>query len=280
MSELEELCATLQGIAGDITGMAHALHQHSSQLGQAAARAAQAARSEEGGHGQGAAQAAWAFDAAAKACAAAAQHLVRSNKEAMGYVARTATGGAAGGAGSAASGGTSSATAAPASGSPSAGVLMAGDADAVADVTGVGHQEINSTLWNGSVADVEEIASRAVAFSNALDSFPVHEGTVLRGMNLSDAQVARYEPGSTVVEPGFTHASRDPDREFGGNTVFVIDSKSGRDVGQRSAVPVEQEVTFDMSSRFDVLSKEWVDDLDRGPGSTARGRWLIYLFER
>jgi hypothetical protein len=101
------------------------------------------------------------------------------------------------------------------------------------------------------------------------------QGTVLRGSagNLTEAQIAEYEPGETRVEDRFVHSSVDPDvadGRFHGNVVWVIDSKRGRSVGSQSEVPSEKEVMFDKFSRFEVLAKDRIEDT---------GQWLIYMRE-
>lgn len=57
---------------------------------------------------------------------------------------------------------------------------------------------------------------------------------------------------------------------FGGNVVWAIESKSGRDVEQYSAVSPEKEIMFDKFSRFEVLAKNRIEET---------GQWLIYMRE-
>jgi hypothetical protein len=248
VSDLQDIGRQVQAVARDINQWAAELESRGAGLRRAAAQASASTRESPG-----AGAIAAALDDAARKCQLAASTLIAAKSAAEQFVARNV-------------GGVGSATSA--------------DTQAVLDLTGLGHQEVNAALWSGSVEDVERIAARAVAFRRALQNFDVHKDTVFRGMDLSDRQLAIYEPGEVVRHPGFTHTSRDSDRELGGNTIFVIESKSGRSVGDSSAVPWEKEVTFDMSTRFYVAGKEWVDDLDRGPAKLERGRWLIYLLER
>ncbi len=153
--------------------------------------------------------------------------------------------------------------------------LTDADRSALSDITGWGHQRLNRTLSEGSLDDVSAVAARANEVSHALAKLPVHEGTVLRGSagNLTEAQIAQYEPGEVRVEDRFVHASVDPDvadGRFHGNVVWAIESKKGRDVGSHSEIPSEREVMFDKFSRFEVLAKDWLDDT---------GQWLIYMRE-
>jgi hypothetical protein len=149
------------------------------------------------------------------------------------------------------------------------------DLAAIHDITGAGHVEINRALSRGSIEHVERIAARADAVSKALEKFPIHEGTVLRGSfgNLTEAEIAGYEPGEIRVEDRFIHSSVDPevaDGQFHGNVVWAIDSRSGRSVETQSTVPWEHEVMFDKFARFEVLAKDRIDDT---------GQWLIYMRE-
>jgi hypothetical protein len=151
------------------------------------------------------------------------------------------------------------------------------DADraALQDITGSGHVELNRTLSQGSIEDVERVATRVNAVSRALEKLPAHEGTVMRGSggNLTDAQIAEYEPGEIRVEDRFLHSSVDPevaDGIFHGNVVWAIESQRGREVEQHSAVPGEKEVMFDKFARFEVLAKDRIEETNQ---------WLILMRE-
>lgn len=149
------------------------------------------------------------------------------------------------------------------------------DRHALRDITGWGHLRINQAMSEGSLEELSTIAARANAVSYALAKLPVHEGIVLRGSagNLTEAQIARYEPGEVCVEDRFVHASVDPDVAdggFRGNVIWAIDSMRGRNVAPRSAFPAEREVMFDKFTRFEVIAK------DRLPET---GQWLIYMRE-
>ena len=156
------------------------------------------------------------------------------------------------------------------------GGLTDADTHALHDITGIGHQELNRALSQGTIEDVEHVAPRVTAVTRALDHLEPHEGTVLRGSfgDLTEAQIAEYVPGDIRVEDRFLHSSVDPevaDGWFHGNVVWVIDSKNGREVGGNSAVgPSEKEVMFDKFARFEVLAKDRLDET---------GQWLIYMRE-
>lgn len=85
MSDLQDIGAQVSATASEITGWAQQLHAKAGQLRQAAARAAQGARSAEGDT-QAAMRAANMLQAAADACTRAAQHLMAGKSAAEMFV--------------------------------------------------------------------------------------------------------------------------------------------------------------------------------------------------
>ncbi len=153
--------------------------------------------------------------------------------------------------------------------------LTVPDRIAISDITGSGHKDLNRTLSQGSISEVQRVAARVNAVSRALEKLPVHSGLVLRGSagKLTETQIAGYEPGEIRVEDRFVHTSVDADVAdglFHGNVVWAIESRTGRSVEAHSEVPSEREVMFDKFSRFEVLAKDWVVDTEQ---------WLIYMRE-
>lgn len=142
---------------------------------------------------------------------------------------------------------------------------------ALADYTGLGHLELNHALGKGTLEQIEAIASRSTILSEALDRLPVHEGTVLRGSStdLDSDEIARYVPGDVVVENRYLSTSANPEKEFGGNVLWVIEPKQGKDLGPHSVL-AESEVLFDRFSQFEVLAKDFDAEL---------ARWVIYMQE-
>lgn len=143
------------------------------------------------------------------------------------------------------------------------------DRAALADYTGSGHAEINTALRGDAPID-KDIEDRASALSSALAKLPNHRATVTRGVTLTPAQISRYTPGSIITERAFTSSSSNPAKAFGGNAIFTIYSKSGKDVHALSAFPYEAEVLFDRGTRFYVDNSRYREDL---------GRWVISLVE-
>jgi hypothetical protein len=128
---------------------------------------------------------------------------------------------------------------------------------ALADYTGLGHEDLNTALRDGSV-DASQLA-RIEALNSALEKLPAHEGPVFRGTNLPPEVLAQYQPGAIVTESGFLSTSRDltvaQSEAFAGNVEFRIMSKSGRDISSLSVLPDEQEVLFHTDVPFYVVDR-------------------------
>jgi hypothetical protein len=128
---------------------------------------------------------------------------------------------------------------------------------ALADYTGLGHEDLNDVLRGGSV-DASQLA-RVEALNRALDKLPAHEGPVFRGTNLPPEVLGQYQPGAIVTESGFLSTSRDltvaQSEAFAGNVEFRILSKSGRDISSLSVLPDEQEVLFRTDVPFYVVDR-------------------------
>jgi hypothetical protein len=146
------------------------------------------------------------------------------------------------------------------------------------------YKAINSALSGktpgGQKVTVDTLADRARGISElsaALAKLPAHQGSVLRGAAtpLAPDEIDRYEPGEVIVEPRFLSATVDPEREFsryGGNVIWVIESKTGRSIADyaEDAVAYEKEVLFDKFARFEVFAKEYNDEMQA---------WVIYMEE-
>ena len=139
------------------------------------------------------------------------------------------------------------------------------------------YHTLNSALSKETLDKVQESARESNVLSAALRKLPAHEGTVLRGasMQLTADELAKYEPGDFVVEPRFLSVTVDPEEEFskeGGNAIWVIESKQGHSLEDLAdpSMAHEKEVLFDRFARFQVLAKEYNDELQA---------WIIYMEE-
>jgi len=248
MSELESVCHALDASVQQLPSLAESMRQRASRLRSLAAELQTARSRVRCNCGPDVGRTVQALAEAAAAADASAQALLAATQQGKSYVARTIGGG---------------------------GSLSQADRDALSDITGSGHQSINRALDGGTLDEVEAVASRATAVSRALEQLPIHEGTVLRGSagNLSASDIAKYEPGEVRIEDRFLHTSVDPevaDGKFHGNVLWIIESKHGHDVHAHSAWESEREVMFDKASKFEVLSKQQIEET---------GQWLIYMQE-
>lgn len=112
--------------------------------------------------------------------------------------------------------------------------------------------------------------------NQALGKLPDHQGPVVRHTNLPEQELARYQPGQTVVETGFTSTTKNPNGasalfEGGSNVEFQIISKTGKDVSGLSKSPEEMEVLFRSGTPF-ACTQRWTDP--------ATGRTFIRLVEQ
>ncbi len=87
-----------------------------------------------------------------------------------------------------------------------------------------------------------EILAAANGMSQALAKLPPVAAVVFRPADLSDAQLARYQPGALVEERGFLSCTLDPARTTDGNTTFAIASVWAKDVSSYSPLPADAEV--------------------------------------
>lgn len=133
------------------------------------------------------------------------------------------------------------------------------------------YADINRALRTGNVDDLQRLNPLIQNINRGLDQMPRFEGPVYRGTSLTSGQAARYVPGEIVTESAFTSTSAQAGSAFGGNTRFVIQSSTGRDISSLSVYgSTEAEVLFRPGTRFRVISK--LDD-------AVTGQQVIVLVE-
>jgi hypothetical protein len=140
---------------------------------------------------------------------------------------------------------------------------------------------MNRALRNLDDVDLPYLAEEIKILRSALNQMPDYSGpTAYRNIGVEpgelDALLERYKPGETVVENGFTSASKDaPLDEFGNakgkqRVQFIIDEpRSAKDLEFMN--PGEREILWPDGNRFEV-SKQYFD-----PES---GEWKIHLIDR
>lgn len=132
---------------------------------------------------------------------------------------------------------------------------------------------LNQLLYRGENLTPEQ-QRQVDALNQALGKLPTHEGPLVRHMNLSPEQLARYEPGKPITENGFVSTSMKPDgtnSAFTGtqNVEFQIVSKTGHPVGEYSGL--DDEVLFKSGTQFFVHNKI--------PPTTPGGKTIIQMVE-
>jgi hypothetical protein len=94
-----------------------------------------------------------------------------------------------------------------------------------------------------------------------LGQLPDWQGLTMRGADLPDEIVKRYEVGHVITEKAFTSASAD--KGFDRNVQFIIESKHGKDVSALSSKAGDTdgvEILFPPNSQFNVIHKEKIGD--------------------
>lgn len=127
---------------------------------------------------------------------------------------------------------------------------------------------MNKALREQNPDQLDAWGSYISSVSSGLSKLPAHEGTVYRGSTLPESVIANYKPGTTITEKSFFSTAVDPNKAFGGNVTYVIQSKRGRDIAPTSHFP-ESEVLFAPGTNFNVLKVE----------KGADGRVTIYMDE-
>ena len=127
------------------------------------------------------------------------------------------------------------------------------DLVAVRGYTGEDHYEINQALRTKDKTELERLDPYIKCAASGLDQMPLHQGTVYRGTDLSSSEAKKYKKGVVVTEQAFTSSSYDEYEAFDGNTKFIIDSASGKDVSFISEHSDESEVLFKPGTKFEVL---------------------------
>ena len=135
--------------------------------------------------------------------------------------------------------------------------LTSEDLSALNNYTGLGHEDLNDALRNGTMDASQQ--ARVDALNRALDKLPPYEGPVFRGTDLPPDVLAQYQPGAAVTEPAFFSTSINPavpqSTAFAGNVEFRVLSRTGRDISSFSMFPTEQEVLFPTGVTFYVLDR-------------------------
>jgi hypothetical protein len=120
------------------------------------------------------------------------------------------------------------------------------------EYTGRGSQ-INYSLREGSLKETDKAYIRNL--DKSLDKEKSYRGVVYRGINSSkDLESIRKNVGGTIQYKEYLSTSKSKNRTevFGKAIVFVIKSKRGKDISDKSSIRTEQEVLFKRGSKFKI----------------------------
>lgn len=118
--------------------------------------------------------------------------------------------------------------------------------------TGSSYGAVNKALRDGSWSLKQHMYVNAV--NKALKKLPSYAGVTKRGTQLDTSIQALYVEGNVVEERAFTSTSKN--QGWSGNTNYVIQGKSGRDVQSFSNHPGEAEVLYPARTFFRVEKVE------------------------
>lgn len=127
---------------------------------------------------------------------------------------------------------------------------------AVRGYTSADYERINNALRNQDVDELAQLDDYIKKASAGLQKLPDYKGLVTSGLDLTPEQASIYRPGNIVNHNGFTSSASNPQRSYLGNTKFVIESSSGKDISFLSGNPWETEILFPPNTKFEVISSQ------------------------
>ena len=128
---------------------------------------------------------------------------------------------------------------------------------------------LDDALRKVDAGKLKELDAHIRVATFGLIELPSHRGPAFRGIELSEATLAKYQPRLVIREHAFVSATANPALRFPGNVTYVIESVNGRNVELVADSPIEREVVFFTGTRFFVLA------VDRD----AHGEATVYLRE-
>jgi hypothetical protein len=127
---------------------------------------------------------------------------------------------------------------------------------------------INTALHNGDEAALADLEPELRNLTSALNKLPNYRGTVIRGADIKTSDLGdfllRYEPGTTIREPGFTTTSTQ--QPFRGNVAIYVNATHGKDISK--LMSGQNQVLFSAGEAFKVTAREF-DQITK--------MWTIYL---
>jgi len=120
------------------------------------------------------------------------------------------------------------------------------------------YKELNRVMRSGTFQERQKYTDYIYYLSEALDLLPNYCGSVYRGI---DCEIlSKQQIGKMIVWPGFSSATLSLHlaysflKEKKSGTLFLIESKTGKNISKYSAEQREEEVLFGPNSRFKIIS--------------------------
>lgn len=110
--------------------------------------------------------------------------------------------------------------------------------------------QVNYPLRDGGLTDVDKAYIRNL--DKSLDKEKNYKGEVYRGVNNVNVKDYIKNVGGTIQYNSYTSSSKlkSVTENFGTDVIFVIKSKTGKDVSSKMPIKSEQEVIFKRNTKF------------------------------
>ncbi len=110
------------------------------------------------------------------------------------------------------------------------------------------HEDLNDSLRSGKNIEYPLVE----AMERAISKLPKYKGVVYRGLGLDEEEIDAIIKTGVHIDEGFmsTSISQYVAKEFIGNVLLKIYTKRGREIGELSNIPSEQEVIFNKDAEF------------------------------
>lgn len=117
------------------------------------------------------------------------------------------------------------------------------------------YRDLNKALWSQSKQRVDEVAGFREVLESAIDKMPLFRGEVARALTIPEEWMIDYEVGATLTFHGFTSCS-EGGPIAGGPHLFLIQSRTGRNIAAYSTNWYEREVLFAPGRKFKITERK------------------------
>lgn len=124
------------------------------------------------------------------------------------------------------------------------------------DAYGSRGSQVNYPLRDGGLSDADKAYIRNL--DKSLDKEKNYKGEVYRGVNNVNIKDYSKNVGGTIQYNAYTSSSKlkSVTENFGTDVIFVIQSKTGKDVSAKMPIKSEQEVIFKRNTKFIIEKVE------------------------